>query len=162
MEQPETSEHMRCNSHDRPAFGFATASSRDVSFVESLGADTVIDYRTARFEDVVPQVDIVLDMVGGDTRERSFQVTKPDGILVSVASNAPPASNLPASMRSVFFLVGVITQRLEKLTDLFDGGQLKARLGTVLALDRAREAHEMLGGAPHRSGKIVLEVAKLA
>lgn len=140
---------------------FATASSTDASFLEGLGAETVIDYKTTRFEDVVPQVDIVLDLVGGETRDRSFGLVKPGGILVSVVSDTPPASNTRADVRSVFFLVDVTTQRLEKLTELFDHGELKARLGTVLLLNQARTAHEMLGGAPHKKGKIILSIADL-
>ena len=141
---------------------FATASSADASFVESLGAEAVIDYESTRFEDAASQVDIVLDMVGGATRSRSFQVIKPGGILVSVVSDAPPGPNVPAGVRSVFFLVDVSTQRLERLTERFDGGVLKARVGSVLPLDQVRRAHEMLGGAPHERGKIVLRIAPVA
>jgi NADPH:quinone reductase-like Zn-dependent oxidoreductase len=137
---------------------FATASSKDISFVQSLGAGTVIDYKTTRFEDVVPQVDIVLDMVGGETGERSFRVLKPDGILVSVVSDAVRPPDAPASVRSVFFLVEITNERLEKLTELFNRGELKTRVGTVLPLDQARVAHEMLAGAPHAGGKIILNV----
>jgi NADPH:quinone reductase-like Zn-dependent oxidoreductase len=140
---------------------FATASSGDISFVKDLGAETAIDYKTTPFEDAVPPVDIVLDMVGGNTRDRSFQTITPGGILVSVVSNAAPESNVAAHVRRVFFLVDVTAQRLEKLADLFDRGELKARVGTVLPLDQARNAHEMLGGAPHKSGKIVLRIADL-
>jgi NADPH:quinone reductase-like Zn-dependent oxidoreductase len=138
---------------------FATASSQDAPFVESLGAEKTVDYKSKRFEDAVPQVDIVLDMVGGETRKRSFHVIKSGGILVSVVSNEPPELHAPAAVRSVFFLVEVTTRRLEKLTELFDHGELKARVGTMLPLDQARKAHEMLGGAPHKGGKIVLRVA---
>lgn len=140
---------------------FATASSADASFVKSLGVETVIDYRTTRFEDAVPQVDIVLDVAGGDTRARSFNVVRPGGILVSVVSGAPPEAK-HATIRSVFFLVDVTTQRLEKLAALFDHGKLSTSVGTVLPLDQARKAHEMLGGAPHPRGKIVLNIASLS
>jgi quercetin dioxygenase-like cupin family protein len=58
-----------------------------------------------------------------------------------------------------FFLVEVTTARLETITDVCDRGQLTARVGAVLPLAQARTAHEMLGGAPHSRGKIVLNVA---
>jgi NADPH:quinone reductase-like Zn-dependent oxidoreductase len=140
---------------------FATASTKDAAFVTGLGAEKVIDYKSARFEDEVPPVDIVLDLVGGETRNRSFQVIKPGGILVSVVSNDPAPPNARADVRSVFFLVEVTTERLEKIAALFDSGALKARVGTVLPLDQARQAHEMLAGAPHASGKILLSVSDL-
>jgi NADPH:quinone reductase-like Zn-dependent oxidoreductase len=138
----------------------ATASTKDAAFVTGLGAEKVIDYKSARFEDEVPPVDIVLDLVGGETRNRSFQVIKPGGILVSVVSNDPAPPNARADVRSVFFLVEVTTERLEKIAALFDSGALKARVGTVLPLDQARQAHEMLAGAPHASGKIILNVSE--
>jgi NADPH:quinone reductase-like Zn-dependent oxidoreductase len=140
---------------------FATAGSGDVGFVRGLGAETVIDYRTARFEDVVPPVDIVLDLVAGETRKRSFGVIKPGGILVSAVSDVGAEEGAPSTIRTVFFLVEVTTARLEDLTSLFDRGELRARVGSVLPLEQVRRAHEMLGGAPHAGGKIVLKIADL-
>ena len=137
----------------------ATASADDLPFVRSLGAGTVIDYRVTRFEDVVPLVDAVLDMVGGETKQRSFAVIKPGGILVSVVSQPTRSDARPSGIRSVFFLVQVTTERLNTLTSLFDSGQLRTRVGTVLPLEQARTAHEMLAGAPHPGGKIVLTMA---
>ena len=138
---------------------FATASSADMQYVQGLGAHTVIDYKRTRFEDAVPLVNIVLDMVGGDTRQRSFKVIRPGGILVSVVSEPMKEPDRPNNVRSAFFLVEVTTERLDKITDLFNRGKLTARVGTVLPLDQVRTAHEMLAGAPHRPGKIVLEMA---
>jgi NADPH:quinone reductase-like Zn-dependent oxidoreductase len=53
----------------------------------------------------------------------------------------------------------VTTARLNKIGALFDSGELHVDVGTVLPLEQARAAHEMLGGAPHKRGKIVLSVA---
>ena len=140
----------------------ATASARDRQYVQSLGAGTVIDYRGERFEALTPKVDIVLDMVGGETRARSFAIIKPGGILVSVVSETPPDPSTPGDIRAVFFLVEVTTERLDALTELFDAGRLVTRVGTVLPLEQVRTAHEMLGGAPHKPGKIMLSIADLA
>jgi NADPH:quinone reductase-like Zn-dependent oxidoreductase len=137
----------------------ATAGSRDVEFVRSLGAERVVDYQATRFEDSLTPVDIVLDMVGGETRERSFSVLKPDGILVSVVSPIPEAALQRHGVKAVFFYVEVTTARLNRITELFESGQLVAHVGTVLPLQQARAAHEMLNGAPHQRGKIVLNVA---
>ena len=94
--------------------------------------------------------------------ERSFRIIKPGGILVSSVSQAIPARDHSNGVRAVFFLVEVTTARLDKITSLFDQGKLAARVGTVLRLEQARTAHEMLGGASHKSGKIVLHVAALS
>jgi len=137
-----------------------TASAKDLPYVRSLGAATVIDYRGSRFEELAPNVDIVLDMVGGETRDRSFAVLKPGGILVSVVSDQMPKP-APGNVRAVFFLVEVTTERLEAITDLFDRGRLIPRVGSVLPLEEARAAHQMLAGAPHDPGKILLRAAEL-
>ncbi|MBV8810048.1 MAG: NADP-dependent oxidoreductase [Acidobacteriaceae bacterium] len=141
---------------------FATASSQDTPYVQSLGAKTVIDYKNDRFENVVPNVDIVLDTVGGDTRTRSLRIIKPSGILVSVVSEPLPRANELGNIRAVFFLVEVTTERLDQIAKLFDRGKLVTRVGTVLPLEQARTAHEMLAGAPHKPGKIVLSISDLA
>jgi NADPH:quinone reductase-like Zn-dependent oxidoreductase len=61
-----------------------TASARNADFLRELGADEVIDYKKTRFEDVVHNVDVVFDTIGGDTQQRSWGVLKKGGILVSV------------------------------------------------------------------------------
>jgi NADPH:quinone reductase-like Zn-dependent oxidoreductase len=139
---------------------FATASTRDVSLVRSLGAGLVIDYRNQRFEDVVPEVDIVLDTVGGETRAKSVKLIKPGGILVSAVPGLSPASS-PDDVRTVFFLVEVTRRRLDALSERFNSGRLLPRVGTMLPLSEVRAAHEMLAGAPHEPGKIVLQIADL-
>ena len=137
----------------------ATATSDDVEFVKRLGARSVVDYKTTRFDEVVRPVDVVIDTVGGDMRKRSFGIVKPGGILVSVVSEPMPERHQSNGVRAVFFLVEVTTARLDKITELFNRGKLVTRVGTILPLERARTAHEMLGGAPHKGGKIVLNVA---
>ncbi len=139
---------------------FATAASQDADYVRSLGATTVVDYKTAQFEDVVPQLDVVLDMVGGDTRDRSFRVIKPGGVLVSVFSESTP-KDPPSDVRFVFFLVEVTSESLDRISNLFSEGKLAAQVGTVIPLEQVRSAHEMLAGAPHKRGKIILSIAEL-
>ncbi|HKV95790.1 MAG TPA: NADP-dependent oxidoreductase [Candidatus Angelobacter sp.] len=137
----------------------ATASANDIDYVRSLGANTVLDYHGAPFEGSVHAVDIVIDTVGGTTRERSFRVLKPGGILVSVVSPVPEETAKKYGVEAVFFYVEVTTARLQRITELFDSGKLVPSVGTVLPLSQARVAHDMLAGAPHDRGKIVLKMA---
>lgn len=137
----------------------ATARAADREYVRRLGATEVVDYETERFEALVAGVDVVLDTVGGDTTQRSFQVLKPGGILVSVVSAVPEATQKRFGVRAAFFYVDVTTARLKGFAELFDSGKLVTDVGTVLPLEQARVAHEMLGGAPHKRGKIVLNTA---
>jgi NADPH:quinone reductase-like Zn-dependent oxidoreductase len=84
---------------------------------------------------------------------------KPGGILVSAVSAVPEATQKRYGIRAAFFYVDVTTERLNTITELFDSGKLVTDVGTVLPLAEASVAHEMLGGAPHKRGKIVLSVA---
>jgi NADPH:quinone reductase-like Zn-dependent oxidoreductase len=133
-----------------------TASSADLDFVRSLGGEAID--RSAKFEEILRPVDFVLDLVGGEVRERAKKVIKPGGILVSAVSAFPESSEQTPGIRTAFFLVEVTTARLETLTRLFESGKLKTQVGTVLPLAQAVRAHEMLAGAPHPRGKIVLKV----
>ncbi len=137
----------------------ATAATADLEYVKTLGAEEVVDYRTTRFEDSVVGVDVVLDTVGGDTQHRSLGVLKPGGILVSAVSKIPQEAQQEFGVRAAFFYVEVTTGRLNKIAELFDEAKLVPQVGTVVPLPEARTAHEMLGGAPHKRGKIVLQVA---
>ena len=138
----------------------ATASARDLEYLRSLGATTVLDYRQARIEDLKPAVDVVLDTVGGETRERSLSVLKPGGILVSIVSSPMPTElATKLGVRAVSFIVDVTAGRLNAVAALFDTGKLLTQVGTVLPLEDARVAHQMLAGAAHARGKIVLNIA---
>ena len=137
----------------------ATAASADREYVRRLGAERVVDYRTERFEESLTGVDVVLDTVGGDTQQRSLRVLKPGGMLVSVVSPVPKPIQRHYYIRTAFFYVDVTTARLNKISERFDNGTLVAEVGTVLPLEEARVAHEMLAGAPHKRGKIVLGIA---
>jgi len=136
----------------------ATCAADDVEYVHSLGADRVLDYKAGPFEESVTDVDAVIDTVGGSTQQRSLAALKRGGILVSSVSPVPQEAQQRFGVKGVFFLVQVTTERLKRLSHLFDQGALKPNVGTVLPLTEARQAHEMLAGAPHRRGKIVLRV----
>src|SRR5262249_13185016 len=80
-------------------------SSENRDFLLHLGANEVIDYRHAQFEQAVRDVDVVLDTIGGETRERSWQVLKPTGILVSLPGPIPESEGPAHGKRGVFFIV---------------------------------------------------------
>jgi NADPH:quinone reductase-like Zn-dependent oxidoreductase len=137
----------------------ATAGTAEVDQVRSLGADTVVDYRTQRFEDVARDVDVVLDLVGGETQQRSFQVLRPGGKLISAVSQPDPALAERHGVEARFFLVKVTTEHLTRLAAMIARVELRTRVGLVLPLAEARDAHLVLEGqrsAP--KGKIVLAV----
>ena len=137
----------------------ASAGTGDVGIVRALGADEVIDYKTARFDDMVRDVDVVIDLVGGETQERSFMVLKRGGLLVSAVSKPDQALAERYGVRALFFLVEVTTMHLTRIAEMIDAGELTANVGKVLPFADARIAHEMLEGVrPHPRGKIVLSL----
>ena len=135
-----------------------TASVRNQEFLRELGVDEPIDYEKTSFEDVVHDVDVVLDTLGGDTQSRSWKVLKKGGILVSIV--APPSADEAARLgvRSAFFSAHPSSSQLSEIAKLVDAGKLKPVVETVLPLSEARQAHE-LNETGHARGKIVLKVA---
>ena len=71
------------------AYVIGTASSKNQAFLRELGVDNTIDYQKARFEDVVHDLDVVLDTIGGDIQERSFQASSKKAAFWSPSFNHP-------------------------------------------------------------------------
>jgi len=132
----------------------AVARVDDEELLRSLGVGvkSIIDSSKPAFERDLPQVDAIVDTVGGSTLQRCVAALKPGGKLVTSVSTQP----LPAE--AIFFYAEVTTARLQTLTTLFDAGRITARVGSILPLSEARQAQRMLAGAPHKPGKIVLQV----
>ena len=85
----------------------ATASAGDLVRVRDLGAEEAIDFRATRFEAVAGEVDAVIDLVGGETLERSFAVLRPGGVLVSAVAQPDQARAAEHGVRALFMLVDV-------------------------------------------------------
>jgi NADPH:quinone reductase-like Zn-dependent oxidoreductase len=137
----------------------ATAGAKDIQYVRSLGADKVLDYHTQHFEEEVKDADAVLDLVGGETQLRSFQILRPGGKLISAVSQPDQQRAKDHAITAAFFLVEVTTERLRRIAELIDRGELKTGVGAVLPLRDARDAHMMLERRkPQPKGKIVLNV----
>jgi NADPH:quinone reductase-like Zn-dependent oxidoreductase len=131
----------------------AVARSDNETLLNSFGVQFVIDSSEPGSGKALPQVDAILDTVGGSTLDRFASALKSGGKLVTVVSHPPPPP------QGIFFYAEVTTARLRTVTDLFEAGKISARAGSVLSLSEARHAHEMLAGAPHKPGKIVLQIA---
>ena len=145
-----------------------TASPHNSSFLKDLGVNDVIDYKKTSFEDRVHDVDVVFDTVGGKTLERSWQVLRKGGKLVSVASQDLPTTfdNLQAYFKekgesygidATWFIVHPSRDQLIRIGDLIDSGQVKPVVDTILPLSQASQAYKGANGV-HKHGKIVLRV----
>lgn len=134
----------------------AVAHRKDEDLLRELGASAIADSGVPDFVRELPRVDAILDLVGGETLQRSAASLKQGGKLISVVSNEPLSNR--KDVEPVFFYAEVTTARLRTLTEMFERGEIAARVGSVLPLADAREGHEMLAGAAHESGKILLRV----
>jgi NADPH:quinone reductase-like Zn-dependent oxidoreductase len=135
----------------------ATCSTEQVDYVRSLGADEVVDHTRVPFEDVVRDVDVVVDLVGGDTQRRSWRVVRKGGVLVSTVSEPSAADAAAREARGIFVSVQPSALQLDELATLIDAGVIRAEVSHVLPLEAAREAHT-LAEKGHARGKIVLKV----
>ena len=134
-----------------------TAAAKQAEFLRRLGADEVIDYSTERFEQKTRNLHVVLDTVGGDTTERSWQVLRKDGTLVSIIAPPPKETAAQFGVRGVFFIVEPNRAQLVEIAKLIDTGSLKPVVESVFPLEQAREAFAQ-GLRGHNRGKIVLSV----
>jgi NADPH:quinone reductase-like Zn-dependent oxidoreductase len=145
----------------RGAHVTATASARDAELVRELGAVDVIDYRARRFEEAVADMDLVFDTVGGETWERSWDVLRPGGRLVSIAVPRPPERESRDGRRAIWFVVEPNRAQLIEIGRLIDGEHLRPIVSAVLPLAEGRAAYGagLNGRGP---GKTVLLVAGLS
>ncbi|GIF14711.1 NADP-dependent oxidoreductase [Actinoplanes teichomyceticus] len=138
-----------------------TASASKHAWLRSLGADEVIDYTTTRFEDVVKDVDVVLDLIGDeDTGVRSVATLAPGGLLIAVPSGVAPAvasAAAEAGVRAIPYLVEPDGPALAEIAGLIDAGKVRVEVAEVLPLAEAAEAHRRLATGRTR-GKLVLEI----
>lgn len=136
----------------------ATASTSNIDFVKSLGADQVIDYTaTAAFEDVVNKVDLVVDSVGGETENRSWAVLKKGGILVSLTQDPSQENAQKHGVTAKFNTKFPTYANLQTLTELISKGAIKAEIDSIFPLNQADKALEK-SEARHGRGRILLHI----
>jgi len=135
-----------------------TASAGGVAYVRGLGADQVIDYKAKPFEQEVRDVDVVLDTIGGETQERSWQVLKRGGILVSLVQPPSPQQAEARGVRAVMHRQQPRGDQLAEIAALVTSGKVKVNVEKTFPLSEARQAQE-LSQDGHAHGKIVLVTA---
>jgi NADPH:quinone reductase-like Zn-dependent oxidoreductase len=142
----------------RGAYVYGTASSEHLALLGELGVDEAIDYKSTRFEDVVSDVDIVLDLIGGETQERSWKVLSKGGLLISTVSEPSRERAAAHGVRGMFYMSKPSGDELAEIAHLIDSGSVAPVIERVLPLDDARTAQD-LSQRGHVAGKVVLSVA---
>jgi NADPH:quinone reductase-like Zn-dependent oxidoreductase len=142
----------------RGARVIATASTANQEFLKKLGVDQAIDYTATKFEDVVKDVDVVLDAVGGDTLRRSYSVVKKGGIIVTIAGEPDQAALDAHGIRGVSISAAPKSETFAELTRLIEDGKVKPVVTQVFPLAEVAKAQEQIA-TRHTRGKIILRVS---
>lgn len=141
------------------AYVIATASGGNRALVEALGADEFINYRTQHVRESTGNVDLVLDTMGGDTQDASWDVMAPGATLVSIVSDPAAGTAKRPGMRGVFLLIQPNASVLEQLAELIDNGRVRPIVGAEFSLQDIRVAHA-LSESGRSVGKIALYVGR--
>ena len=133
-----------------------TASTQNLEFVRSLGAEQVIDYSAQPFEKELHDLDAVVDTVGGDLPDRSMKVLRRDGVFVTVAALVTPEMGLPYGVR-----IGrggrTAIDNFKQISELLTAKKVWPVVGPVFPLAQAGQAHE-LSQIGHGRGRIILHI----
>jgi NADPH:quinone reductase-like Zn-dependent oxidoreductase len=139
------------------AYVIGTGATENLAFIKQLGADEAIDYKNQRFEEETENIDLVFDLIGGETQQRSLQVLKTGGRLITTIK----VDFLEEAKEKHLHLEGFTAQSypedLEQIADLVDNGFVSPVVSSVLSLEEARKA-EMLNHQGNTRGKIVIKV----
>jgi NADPH:quinone reductase-like Zn-dependent oxidoreductase len=140
------------------AFVATTVSSQQLDFVRHLGADQAIDYEAQRFEDVLDKVDVVFDLVGGETQQRSWQVLKQGGVLVSTLTEPSKEQAAAHGAKGLRYTVTESGADLTTIGGLLAAGEVRPVITKTYQLQEAAAAQEFLEHQ-HPPGKVVLAVS---
>ena len=134
-----------------------TVSTANVAFAKSLGADVVIDYKTQRFEDYASDLDMVFDLIDGETRERSWKLLKRGGVLVATLSEPSQEKAKEFGVRALRYTVQPDGDELAGIAELVGSGRVTPHVQRTFPLEEAAEALAFVEQG-RSVGKIVLVV----
>jgi NADPH:quinone reductase-like Zn-dependent oxidoreductase len=139
------------------AYVIGTSSGKNIDFLRNLGADEVIDYETAHFEEILHDIDVVFDTIGGEVQMNSLKVLKPGGILVSTVGIKDEAAVKAKGVQGIAYMAKSLPDQLRQMAQLIDEGKLKPVIAKIFPLKDAAEAQKE-SEKGHTRGKIVLTV----
>jgi NADPH:quinone reductase-like Zn-dependent oxidoreductase len=142
------------------AYVIGTSSAKNREFVLSLGADEHVDYQAQPFEAAIDPVDFVLDTVGGDYIDRSLEVLKVDGTIVSIVSGKNEQVQDKAKAKGIKGLTMLVQSNgddMKWLADWFEKGLMKAHVSQSYPLEKIADAHHQMETG-HTVGKVVVTI----
>jgi NADPH:quinone reductase-like Zn-dependent oxidoreductase len=135
-----------------------TVSADDIDMARRLGADQAIDYKNETFEDAVQDIDLVYDLIAGETQKRSFAVLKDGGAMVSTLQKPDEALATKHNIRAMHYMATPNAGQLEEIARLIDAGKVKVVIDAIYPLEQAAKAHQHMEH-DHIHGKVVLKIA---
>ncbi len=144
---------------ERGAHVIATASAGNRDFLAELGVHEVIDYRTTDIVEECYGLDVVLDLIGGDTGKRSLHTLGEQGVLVTIPTVT--ADEIISEAEAMGLRAHGMTVRpdvfhLDEIAELIEDGDVRVHIEKAFPLEDVALAHEMLEGG-HVRGKLVLD-----
>ncbi|NKJ50846.1 oxidoreductase [Burkholderia sp. SG-MS1] len=143
----------------RGAQVFVTASGEGIQFVRGLGADHVIDYSQQRFEDAARDMDLVFDLVGGETQQRSWAVVKSGGALISTLNEPSQIEATSHGARAARYTARPVGKQLAEIGRLIDEGRANVKVTATFPFDAIPDALATLEKG-HVRGKVVVDMTK--
>jgi NADPH:quinone reductase-like Zn-dependent oxidoreductase len=137
------------------AYVLTTVSTDNVKFAQQLG---VIDYKTQRFEDEASDLDMVFDLIDGETRERSWKLLKKGGILVTTLTDPSQETATQHGVRAMRYTVEADGSELNEIAGLVTSGKVKPHIQKTYPLRSAVDALASLEDG-HSVAKIVMTVS---
>ncbi|UOQ48646.1 NADP-dependent oxidoreductase [Gracilibacillus caseinilyticus] len=144
---------------DAGAYVITTASQENHPFLQSLGADEMIDYRKNNFKDIVQNVDLVIDTIGGETQEDSFDIlTAESGRLITVVNQPDQERAQQKNITAISMWLQPDGKQLSNLADLLETKKIKSIVGSEFSLTKqgVYDAHA-LSETHHAVGKIIIK-----
>ena len=139
------------------AYVIGTSSEENIGFLFDLGADEALDYKTVKFEDRLKDVDLVFDLIGGDTQQRSLKIIKKGGRLITTVQPKYQEEAKANDIHMEVFMTQSLPEELEQLGNLIDSGKIKPVVTRTFPLKDAAEAQKEIEKG-HTRGKMVLTV----
>lgn len=138
-----------------------TTSGKNAAYVKSLGADEVIDYTQTDFSEVLSNIDLVFDTLGGDNQRAAFKVVKPGGRVISIVETTDQAAALSSQYDVNFEKINARPDKqvISTLADMFGSKKLSVRIAEDLpfTVENVRKLHRK-SEAGHVVGKLILNV----
>jgi NADPH:quinone reductase-like Zn-dependent oxidoreductase len=119
--------------------------------------DQAIDYQHEKLEELLSDIDLVYDLIAGDTQERSFNVLKRGGALISTLQEPDKAKALYKDIKIAHYMAKPDADELKQIAALIEAGKIRPVVhATYRLVDAARAEHAL--ATEHVRGKIVLTV----